>query len=213
MFSGIVEETSEVLSAEAGDQSMRIWVKRPVSFQDIALGDSIAVNGTCLTVEQMTDEGLLFALGAETLKVLGLTDPASLKTKPVNLERSMRLGDRVHGHLVSGHVDLMAEITEAKSLGDSWLIRVKLPAGAKAALWKKGSITLNGVSLTVNEYTGDSQENKSVEVCLIPETIKRTNLTAYKVGERLTVEFDWMAKGVLNALQNMDLKQILDMKV
>lgn len=212
MFSGIIEETSKVLQAEAGNQSIHLWVSRPASFNDIALGDSIAVNGTCLTVEKQEPDRLLFTMGAETLKVIGVQDPAQLLVKPVNLERSMRLGDRIHGHLVSGHVDMMAELTHASALGDSWLMKLRLPAGAPAALWKKGSITLNGVSLTVNEVSGGPTEGKSFEVTLIPETLKRTNLKFYHVGEKLTVEMDWMAKGVMNALQNMDLSQMLSAK-
>lgn len=203
MFSGIIESTRRILSLEPGEQSLRIVVERPPEFDDIKTGDSIAVNGVCLTVETFTPEQMTFALGAETLKVLEISQPKKLQEQPVNLERSLKFGDRIHGHLVSGHVDFLAPVTYSAALGDSWILRVKVRENYKAAIWKKGSLTIQGVSLTVNEITPAGE----VEVCLIPETIKRTNLTHFKTGELLNIEMDWMAKGLMSALQSREENQ------
>lgn len=201
MFSGIIEATSRILALEMGDQSLKILVERPSSFDDLKLGDSIAVNGVCLTVEEFDSRQIQFSLGAETLKVLEMNPPEkTLGTNlNLNLERSMKFGDRIHGHLVSGHVDFLGTVTKSEALGDSWILSVQLPSGFQEAVWKKGSITIQGVSLTVNDVRGAAQAPE-VEVCLIPETIKRTNLAAFKIGERINIELDWMAKGLMNAL-------------
>lgn len=208
MFSGIIESTRRILSLEPGAQSLRIVVERPAEFDDIKTGDSIAVNGVCLTVETFDQDRMTFALGAETLKVLEITEPQKLQQNSVNLERSLKFGDRIHGHLVSGHVDFIAPVTYSAAQGDSWILRVKVAANYKPAIWKKGSLTIQGVSLTVNEVTKDGE----VEVCLIPETIKRTNLTQFKPGEPLNIEMDWMAKGLMSALENREASQMDDKK-
>lgn len=200
MFSGIIEALAPVLSIEPLNQAVRIEVQKPNHFDDIKPGDSIASNGVCLTTEP-TDkkDRLVFTLGAETLKVLKISEPLSLKSKSLNLERSLRLGDRIHGHLVSGHVDQLATLAESKALGESWWMRLEAP-GSGTYLWPKGSVTINGVSLTVNKV--DKLGDKvSFEVTLIPETIQRTNLSQYKAGETLNIEWDWMAKGLFHMLE------------
>lgn len=201
MFSGIVEALAPISSLESMDQAVRIYVQKPSHFDDVRPGDSIATNGVCLTAEASERADLLvFTLGAETLKVLKIQDPARLTLKPLNLERSMRLGDRIHGHLVSGHVDQLATLVEAHKLGESWWMKLETPVQEARYLWPKGSVTLNGVSLTVNkvEKLGDKV---AFEVTLIPETIQRTNLAQYTPGETLNLEWDWMAKGLFHMLQ------------
>lgn len=202
MFSGIIEALGTIKSTEILDQAVRVWVTRPKHFDDVKAGDSIALNGVCLTLEPgFTSELLIFTLGAETLKVLKLGSSAEVLTKhPVNLERSLRFGDRMHGHMVSGHVDGLAQIVESKAVGDSWWIRLKTSSLDSRYLWKKGSVTLNGVSLTVN-HVEKATEETFLEVTLIPETIERTNLTGYQVGEVVNLEWDWMAKGLFHMLQ------------
>lgn len=203
MFSGIIEALAPVLALENRNQALRIEVAKPAYFEDIKPGDSIATNGVCLTAEpSLQEDRLIFTLGAETLKVLGdsidrMTSEGSL----LNLERSLRLGDRIHGHLVSGHVDRVVRIQDSKALGDSWWLRLETELEGSVYLWPKGSVTLNGVSLTVNKVE-KTDALVFFEVTLIPETIERTNLTKYAAGEFLNLEWDWMAKGLFHMLRD-----------
>jgi riboflavin synthase len=195
MFSGIIEAQGRVLQALEQNGLVRIHVERPSSFDDIKLGDSIATNGVCLTVEKFEPHFMQFALGAETLQITGWS-AATLQNSEVNLERSMRLGERIHGHLVSGHVDAMGEVKQIHQDGGSLFLDVKVPAVLRPYLWKKGSWAMNGVSLTVNSFVDDS-----VQVCLIPETLKRTNLGLLQLGDKVTVEIDTIARGLIHSLQ------------
>lgn len=202
MFSGIVEALSPILSLQDGDQVIHLAVAKPADFNDLKAGDSIACDGVCLTVVSFDDHQIAFTLGYETLKVLKFKKDEWLGRK-MNLERSIRFGDRVHGHLVSGHVDGVASITRSEKNGDSWFIDVELPLSAQATIWKKGSITLNGVSLTVNEI-----QKNILSVCLIPETIHRTNLTQFKVGQFLFYETDYLAKAAVRAAEIGEFRSV-----
>ncbi|AHI06729.1 riboflavin synthase subunit alpha [Bdellovibrio bacteriovorus W] len=195
MFSGIVESVMPILSSEELSHAYRIKVKKPNEFDDIKLGDSIACDGVCLTVEAFDQETLTFTLAAETIKVLQWT-PESWLGKKLNLERSLRFGDRIHGHLVTGHVDSLGKILRAELQGESFFLDVQVQSTILPYVWKKGSVTLNGVSLTVNELVKDV-----VSVCLIPETLKRTNLGDLKVGSTINVEPDYMARAVQRAIE------------
>lgn len=191
MFSGIVEATGRCLGIEKVGGNLRIQVTRPPTFDDLKPGDSIAVNGVCLTVEEYSETQIQFALGAETLLVTGWTH-AGLQEQEFNMERSLRLGDRIHGHVVAGHVEGMGTVIETRDLAGSWILRVAVSDNLLPYLWRKGSITIQGVSLTVN-----SLNQNVVDVCLIPETLSRTNLARLKVGDRVTLEPDWMARALL----------------
>ncbi len=197
MFSGIVEAQSRVItkdnSEDASLTSVRIFVQRPPSFDDIKSGDSIAVNGVCLTLENFDTEKMQFCLGPETVAILSGSLNQWNKYQ-LNLERSMKLGDRVHGHLVTGHVDGVGQIIKSYKDGDSWQLQIQVPAFILKFIWKKGSVSLNGVSLTVNEV-----DNDVVSVCLIPETIARTNLTSVVVGEFVNIEVDYLAKAFFHS--------------
>lgn len=188
MFSGIVEATAEVLSIEKRENVVRVILSKPPNFNDIRNGDSISCNGVCLTVETFDERAVQFSLAHETLEVLKI-DSDGLVGQLWNLERSLRFGDRVHGHLVTGHVEALGEIVRSEPLGESWLLDVKVPEDVKRSLWKKGSVALHGVSLTVNNFS-----QGVVSVCLIPETLKRTNLSELKVGQFINVETDYLAK-------------------
>lgn len=190
MFSGIIEATVEVIKDSVINKgsSLTFKVVRPDFFNDIKLGDSIAVNGICLTVEALTSETLQFTMGSETLKVLSQHTEIFLNHK-LNLERSLRYGDRVHGHLVTGHVEGLGKVEHVFRDGESWLFQIKLPSELVRSVWSKGSIALNGVSLTINLVDQDC-----VGVCLIPETVKKTNLVEYVQGSLVTVETDYYAK-------------------
>lgn len=202
MFSGIVEALSPVLSLEDGDQVVHLTVAKPTFFDDLKNGDSIANDGVCLTVVSFNDRQIVFTLGYETLKILDFKKD-EWKNRQINLERSIRFGDRVHGHLVSGHVDGLAKITRSEKQGESWFIDVEMPRSAQTTIWKKGSITLNGVSLTVNDIQGST-----LSVCLIPETIQRTNLTHFRVGQFLHYETDYLAKAAVRAAEIGETKRV-----
>lgn len=194
MFSGIIEATEVILKSRPLDQAHELTIRRPSIFDDISLGDSIAVNGVCLTVESFDAQTLTFTLGFETLKVLG-TGLDFWLCYPVNLERSLTIGSRIHGHSVTGHVETLLPVLKSEALGENWILRVGLPPIFQELCWIKGSVTLNGVSLTIN-----SLEDQQLEVCLIPETQKRTNLCHYKVGEKVSFEPDSFAKAISHIL-------------
>lgn len=191
MFSGIVEACSPVIHVSDQESALQMRLVRPADFSDIKPGDSIACNGVCLTVEKFDDQSMDFTLGLETLNVTGWTSE-SLKTQKFNLERSLRLGDRLHGHMVTGHVETMAQVMRIDQ-GSSWVLDFQVQNLDRKLIWRKGSVTLNGVSLTVNQLEGSQ-----LQVCLIPETLERTNLSQLKIGDVVTVEYDVFAKSVVN---------------
>ncbi len=195
MFSGIVESVKPILSSQELPQAFRIQIEKPNEFDDLKTGDSIACDGVCLTLEAFDGKQMTFALAAETIQVLGW-NPQSWIGKTMNLERSLRMGDRIHGHLVTGHVDSLALVTRAEQKGESFFLNVQVAKTILPYVWKKSSITLNGVSLTVNAL-----ENSQVEVCLIPETVKRTNLGKLKIGNTVNVEPDYMARAVMRSIE------------
>ncbi len=188
MFSGIIEALSPVLAVEPGESVVRVTLARPSTFQDLKTGDSVACNGICLTLENFNQNNLQFTLAHETLQLLKLT-PRQLKGQLWNLERSLRFGDRVHGHLVSGHVEAQGQVIQSEALGESRLLEVQVPKELMRHIWPKGSIALHGVSLTVNQV-----KDNQLSVCLIPETLKRTNLGSVQVGDLLHIETDYLAK-------------------
>lgn len=199
MFSGIVESVQPILTVQKGTGPLiRIKVEKPIEFNDLKNGDSVAVDGVCLTVEAFDQDSITFALAAETLRVLRWSpeNPDHLQGRKLNLERSLRFGDRIHGHLVTGHVDSLGEVIRSEGHGENWFLDVLVAPTILPFIWKKGSITLNGVSLTVNEILGTR-----VSVGLIPETVKRTNLGLLKVGDHVNVEPDYMAKALQRMLE------------
>lgn len=195
MFSGIVESQGKVVAARAENGVVRIDVERPTEFDDLKVGDSICVNGVCLTVERFDSSSITFAIGGETLKITGWS-PDSLRDSVANLERSLRFADRIHGHLVSGHVDATCEVVAREELGGSVRLAFRVPETLAPFLWRKGSCAINGVSLTINEVN-----DATIDVCLIPETLKRTNLKQLERGGRVNVEVDMMARGLIHFLE------------
>jgi riboflavin synthase len=192
MFSGIVETTALVQSARRDGEVMRLWVRKPSDFSDLNRGDSIAVDGVCLTLEEQTSEAMLFALGPETLKVTGWTLDG-VKERVVNLERSLRLGDRIHGHLVTGHVDARTPVRAVESDTETTVLWIEIPKALSSLIWPKGSVTVNGVSLTVNQV-----QDGAFSVGLIPETLKRTNLNTVRSGSTVNLEADNLARGLVH---------------
>jgi riboflavin synthase len=200
MFSGIIEAQSRLLNQSTFEQAIRIEIERPSHFDDLKIGDSVCTNGVCLTVEKFDENKIQFCLGAETLRLIGNSFQL-WKKYPLNLERSLRLGDRVHGHLVTGHVDQLAQIHSAYVEGECWQMQIKIPRQSSVFYWKKGSVCLNGVSLTVNQVSVQSDQCL-IDVCLIPETILKTNLKSYQSGETLNVEADYLAKAYISSQAN-----------
>ncbi|MDT4992608.1 MAG: riboflavin synthase [Actinoplanes sp.] len=194
MFTGIVEELGAVTYlAEAGGDSAVLAVRGPVVTSDARPGDSIAVNGVCLTVIDNVDGVFTADVMGETLRrsSLGVLKPGS----PVNLERAATVGSRLGGHLVQGHVDGVARII-AREPADNWeVLRFSLPADLGRYVVEKGSITVDGVSLTVVAV-----DDESFSVGLIPTTLKLTVLGAKAVGDPVNLEVDVIAKYVEKAL-------------
>lgn len=193
MFSGIVETTTTLIRTEKMNQASRLWIKRPTSFNDIKIGDSICVNGACLTVEAFDQNEMQFCLGLETLTLLDKS-LSYWERVPLNLERSLKFGDRVHGHLVTGHVDEAAKIVVSEANGDVWDLAVEVSPDIAKFFWHKGSACINGVSLTINKI-----ENNFIFFCLIPETLKVTNLQYYKKNDFVNIESDYLAKAYIRS--------------
>lgn len=196
MFSGIIETTSQIISAEKIGSVYQIIVQKPEGFDDLKIGDSIAVNGVCLTVEKFDKGTIQFAIGPETLKITNWENTLG-KDSLVNLERSLRFGDRIHGHLVTGHVDAIGKVVDTISTDGTLFFAVQMPEKFKKYVWKKGSMCISGVSLTINEVDSDV-----VSFYLIPETLKKTNLKNIKAGDDINLEFDYMAKAAIHYQEN-----------
>ena len=192
MFTGLVEAYSAITHVEPKTNAIEIQLSRPSHFDDLKLGDSICCNGVCLTLSFLSENKMGFVMAYETLKTLAV-NPDQLLGQVWNLERSLRFGDRVHGHLVTGHVESLGIVVRNEAFGDSWLLDVQVPKESLSLIWKKGSLCLHGVSLTVNDV-----KNSIVSVCLIPETVNRTNLSQLPVGGHINIETDYLAKAYLN---------------
>ena len=198
MFTGIVEELGRVVRLETVEDSARLTVEAPTVTQDVNLGDSVSVNGCCLTVTAVHGSTFTADLMAETLTrtTLGSQAPGD----PVNLERALRASDRLGGHIVQGHVDATAEVLDHHR-GEHWdLLRIGLPQEIARYVAVKGSVALDGVSLTVVDVVDASADapvpgaGASLSVGLIPETLRRTTLGTRRPGERVNLEVDVLAK-------------------
>jgi riboflavin synthase len=194
MFTGIVEELGEVVAVEHLNGAARITVRGPEVTADARPGDSIAVNGTCLTVTGLAGSDFTADVMAETLHRSSLGDLAP--GSPVNLERSLRVGDRLGGHLVQGHVDGVGTVV-SRARGDRWdVVRVTVSPGLARYLVEKGSVAVDGVSLTVSALGGGPGEQPWFEVSLIPATLAATTLGRVKPGAGVNLEADVIGKYV-----------------
>lgn len=189
MFTGLIEEAGRVLELAPHGAGWRLRVAVGRLGQSVALGDSIAVNGCCLTAAALGTGEVAFDLLAETLRVTNLGD-----LKPgaaVNLESSLRVGGKLGGHFVTGHIDGTGAIVTLEPRGADHHLRVRGPAGSGRLLVPKGSVAIDGISLTVGDVAGDT-----FSVWLIPHTWNVTNLPGRRVGERVNLEFDLLGKYV-----------------
>lgn len=188
MFSGIITDCLSCLRVHQNNSLLRVSFSRLENFQTISEGDSVCVDGVCLTVESLNEKEMTFALGPETLKITGW-DKNTFQNKKFNLEKAMCFGQPVGGHFVTGHVDGVGKISECSKEGESTLLTVDFPEEFKSFFWRKGYIALNGVSLTINEVVGHS-----VKFCLIPKTLEKTNLLALKIGDKVNFEVDYFSR-------------------
>lgn len=193
MFSGIVEQQGELISIEHSEHQAKLWIA--ASFDQLTLGESIAVDGVCLTVTEISNDRFACDVSPETLRVTiaGQYDIG----QSFNLERAMRWGDRVGGHLVAGHVDQVATVTQREPVNDYLVLKIGgVHANAQRYLVPKGSVAINGVSLTINEIIGDQ-----FSVMLIPHTLSETNFSQLRVGDKVNLEFDQLVKMIARQLQ------------
>ena len=200
MFTGIIEELGRIESLEARGTGSRLRVCATIVTSDLREGDSVNVNGVCLTAIQPASGGFAADVSPETLRrsSLGALKPNAL----VNLERAMQPTSRLGGHIVQGHVDGIGEIESLELLGDeNWWLRVRFPAELDRYLVFKGSIAIDGISLTVAEV-----ENGIVSVTIIPHTYKHTNLQQTRAGDQVNLESDVIAKYVEKMLSSIEAK-------
>ena len=196
MFTGIVECTGVVDKIELTGAASRLSVdSKDFEVDNIGLGDSIAVNGVCLTVSNCCDRYLQFDVSPETMSLVAPMPEGSI----VNLERAMTLSSLLGGHLVSGHVDGVGEVNIVDEIDGNWEITVSVPPSLNRYLVKKGSITLNGVSLTINREGEDK-----VFINLVPHTVNMTNLKMIAPGSLVNIEVDILARYAEKLLINRD---------
>jgi riboflavin synthase len=203
MFTGIISGLGRIVEVQplGGDAAhgKRLTISTPPGYlDDVALGDSIALNGACMTVTSFDGAGGRFTVdvSAESLRLTaGLSEPG-----PVNLEKALRAHDRLGGHLVSGHVDGLGQVTHFAPVGESWELRVRAPAALGRYLAYKGSIAVNGVSLTVNAVR-DEAEGCEFSINLIPHTLDNTTLGSLRAGAAVNLEVDLIARYVARMLE------------
>jgi len=199
MFTGIIEDKGKVLRVEYRGEEKRLAVALPPYLTEVQLGDSININGVCLTVVQKKEQVIELDLSQETLQktILGELREGD----QVNLERALRLIDRLGGHILTGHIDGIGMIVEKKRERDFLLLKVRIPESVSRYVVQKGSIAIDGISLTVNEY-----ERGEIQMTLIPYTIEKTTLIDKQAGDRVNVEADILGKYVEKLFGRADRK-------
>ncbi|MDP0490526.1 MAG: riboflavin synthase [Verrucomicrobiota bacterium JB023] len=192
MFTGLVEATGTVLALEELGEQARLQLRIPFA-SELALGDSVAVNGCCLTVAALNDEAVSFDVLTQTLRVTSLGQLVAGSV--VNLERALRVGDRLGGHFVQGHVDGTGTISCYRTEGQDHLLKVTLPDAIRQLCIDKGSLTIDGISLTIAELQGDE-----ATFWITPHTHQATNLVEGAPGKPVNLESDMLAKYVAKLL-------------
>lgn len=194
MFTGIVTAVGRITEvtplAQGKDAGVRLRIQAPGFLRpESKLGDSIAIQGACMTVVAIEDDGFKVDVSRESLnRTVGLHAPGD-----VNLEHAMRLGDTLDGHMVSGHVDGTATVTAFEQAGESWKLQIQIPSELGRYMAYKGSVTVNGVSLTVNSVQ-DKPEGCEIGINLIPHTVQVTTLKGLQPGARVNIEVDMIAR-------------------
>jgi riboflavin synthase len=199
MFTGIIEDRGKVIKIEYLGQEKRVTIGLPLHLTEVQVGDSINVNGACLTVVKIKGQVVELDLSRETLErtVLGELREGD----QVNLERALKLSDRLGGHIVTGHIDGIGVIVDKRKERDFIQLRLKIPESVSKYVVEKGSIAIDGISLTVNECQGEE-----VQITLIPYTIEKTTLKDKKAGDRVNLEADILGKYVEKLFGQSDKK-------
>jgi riboflavin synthase len=194
VFTGLIEEVGTVADRRPEGDGVRLAVRAPRVRDGLALGDSVSVDGACQTVVELHPDGFSVQAVATTLgrTTLGELEPA----RRVNLERAMKVGDRLGGHLVQGHVDGVGTVRDVRDRGDHTLIDVEIPGDIAALTVLHGSIALAGISLTVNALPGE----RTVQVSIVPHTLTHTNIGDWRAGDPVNVEGDMIGKYVQRLL-------------
>lgn len=210
MFTGIITGLGHIVAIQSLGSSShhgkRLTIEAPATYlDDVALGDSIAINGACMTAAMVDTAAGRFAIdiSAESLaRTSGLGD-----ARMVNLEKAMRANDRLGGHLVSGHVDGIGTVSHFSEIGESWELRILVPSALSKYLAYKGSVAVNGVSLTVNRVTDLPGEagGSEININLIPHTVQNTALSQLNVGSEVNLEIDTIARYVERMLSHTSL--------
>jgi riboflavin synthase len=188
MFTGIIEAIGNIEEVTKLDGDLKLAISaNTLDLNDVAVGDSIAVNGVCLTVASLNKTHFNVHVSQATLEVtVGLNNKQS-----VNLEKALKLSDRLGGHLVSGHVDGIGEVCQFEPVGDCWLLAIRAPHALSKYIAHKGSVTINGISLTVNSINTDT-----FTINIIPHTIENTTIQYFKIGSLVNLEIDLIARYV-----------------
>ena len=197
MFTGLIEEVGRVAAVSPAGEELSLLLEAPTIGAECAAGDSVAANGICLTVEQVSGSRLQFHVGAETVQ--RSTVAGWQADTPVNLERALATGQRIGGHFVQGHVDCVSELIKRGPPAETIYFTFALPTPWRPFVAGKGSIAVDGISLTVTEVTGET-----FSVAIIPYTLAHTNLGQLSAGAQVNLEVDIIAKYVYNMLNRSD---------
>ncbi|MBT3218812.1 MAG: riboflavin synthase [Proteobacteria bacterium] len=194
MFTGLIEDVGTIAAVRPRGTGQEIHIRTKIPLGEVALGDSVAVNGVCLTAEAFATETMVMVAAKETIEVTTLS-----KVRPgrrVHLERALRLGDRLGGHLVQGHVDGVGRLRSNSDARGSRVLWVELPANILRYVAPKGSICIDGASLTVNDI-----QDSAVRVNLVPHTLRATRFGSLRPGDSVNIEVDVLAKYVEQLLR------------
>ncbi|MDQ2994992.1 MAG: riboflavin synthase [Pseudomonadota bacterium] len=201
MFTGLIDHTGQIIEIQTPGSGVRLRIR--CEFTDLVEGESISTDGVCLTAINTAKNEFSCQLSPETLRLTTFKDHTV--GSRVNLERSLRVGDRLGGHFVTGHADAEASVINVTQHDDFWSVQFRLSdATQRRYLLSKGSVAVNGVSLTINHVEPDG-----FTVMLIPHTLDRTNLSELTAGTRVNIEYDMLAKLVVNTTQQVQNEQSL----
>ena len=200
MFTGIIQDTGRILSADNKGDSKKFSVYVQEEFlQGVKIGDSISVNGACMTVESYSKDNFEFTTIAESLSITNL---GKLQTGSyINLEKSMTMNSKLDGHIVSGHVDTIGLVDKVIENEDSWEFFIKFSNKFSDNVIYKGSIAINGVSLTIAEIVKEGNKNTTIRISIIPHTFNHTNFKFLREGDIINIEFDLLGKYVKRILR------------
>ena len=194
MFNGIIKHTGKISKIYKNNNNCIIEILSKIKFSKNEIGSSISCSGTCLTLEKYKGNLSKFYISKETLNRTNFK--SSNKGDLINLEKSLKYGDRISGHFAQGHVDTTCVINKIDFVGKSWFVSFKLPTKYKKYLIQKGSITINGVSLTISKILKDG-----FQIVVIPQTLKLTNLVYLKEKDVVNIEFDVVGKYIKKFLR------------